>query len=77
MPQTRISSRAHRRLRTLAEETGETSEQILDRALDLLERRRILDGINAGYAALRADADKWAAEQRERAPWDTTLSDGE
>lgn len=76
MPQTRVSSQAHQVIRRIAEETGETSEQILDRALDLLERERLLDAINAGYAALRADPEAWAEERAERDAWDATLADG-
>jgi hypothetical protein len=76
MPQTRISERAHRTIRRLAAETGQTSEQILDEALDRFERERLLDAINAGYAALRLDAEGWAAEQTEREAWDATLEDG-
>jgi len=77
MPQTRISPRAHRTLRRLAEESGETSEQLLDRALDLLDRKRMLDAINAGYAALRVDSEAAGAERAEREAWDVTLADGE
>jgi len=77
MPQTRISPRAHRTLRRLAAESGETSEQLLDRALDLLDRKRMLDAINAGYAALRVDSEAAAAERAEREAWDVTLADGE
>jgi len=77
MPQTRISERAHRTLRQLAEELGESSEKVLDRALDLLERERLLDAINAGYAALRSDPAAWAEETAEREEWDVTLSDGD
>jgi hypothetical protein len=77
MPQTRISERAHQTLRQLAEELGESSEKVLDRALDLLERERLLDAINAGYAALRSDPAAWAEEMAEREEWDATLSDGD
>jgi hypothetical protein len=55
---------------------GETSEQILDRALDLLERRRILEAINSGYQAMKEHPDAWARESAERAAWDETLADG-
>jgi predicted transcriptional regulator len=77
MPQTRISTTGHRILRRLAEASGETSEQILDRALEAFERVRLLDAINAGYAALRGDPQAWTAERGERELWDTTLADGD
>lgn len=77
MPQTRISTWGHQTLRKLSEESGMTSEQVLDRALDLLERERMLEAVNAGYAALRADPRAWADELAEREHWDDTLADGD
>ena len=76
MPQTRISERSHQVVRRIARDTGETSEQILEQTLDLLEKDRLLDAINAGFAALKEDADAWADEQAERGLWDATLADG-
>ena len=54
-----------------------TSEQVLDRALDLLERERLLEAVNAGYRALKGDADRWQEELAERRLWDASLGDGE
>ena len=71
MPQTRISEAGHRLLRRISSETGKSSEELLDRALDLLERRRTLDAINSGYADLRADVEGWAGELTERRLWET------
>ena len=76
MPQTRISERSHEAIRRIAGETGQTSEQIVDQALLLLERDRLLDAINAGFAILKADPAAWAEEKAERDLWDTTLADG-
>ena len=71
MPQTRISDPAHRLLRRLSEEMGLSSEALLDRALDLLERQRALDAINTGYSELRADPEAWVSELSERRLWET------
>ena len=76
MPQTRISTWGHETLRQLSKEYGMTSEQVLDRALDLLERERMLNAVNDGYASLKANPDAWAEELAERELWDTTLGDG-
>jgi hypothetical protein len=70
MPQTRISEPGHRLLRRLSAELGLSSEELLDRALELLERRRTLDAINAGYADLRAYPEGWAEELAERRHWE-------
>lgn len=76
MPQTRISERTHRTLRALAAESGRTFDQVIDDALAMYERDRLLTAINDGYAALRSDPDAWAAEQEDRELWDGTLTDG-
>ena len=70
MPQTRISESAHRLLRRLSRDLGLSSEELLDRALGLLERQRTLDAINAGYADLRADPEGWVEELAERRLWE-------
>jgi hypothetical protein len=77
VPQTRISAQAHLKLRRLAEELGETSEQVLDRALNAFERDRLLDAINAGYAVIKGDPAQWEADRKEHELWDVTLSDGD
>ena len=42
-----------------------------------LRRKRFFEELDAGYAALRADPEAWAAEELEvRALWDNTLADG-
>ena len=76
VPQTRISTWGHKTLRKLAKEYGMTSEQVLDKAIDILERERMLEAVNAAYEALKADPDAWAEELSERALWETTSSDG-
>jgi predicted transcriptional regulator len=76
MPQTRISESGHRTLRKIAEDTHRTSEQVLDEALDRLEREHLLDAVNAGYARLRDTPATWVDELAERQLWDATLADG-
>jgi hypothetical protein len=77
MPQTRISHRAHQVLRRLSRETGQSSEQILDSALEALERKQLLDAINEGFAALKAQPEEWKKELEERELWDATSGDGD
>jgi hypothetical protein len=60
----------------LAKAYDMTSEQVLDKAIDLLERQQMLEAVNAGYAALKADPEAWAQELTERALWETTSADG-
>jgi predicted transcriptional regulator len=72
----RISESAHRALRELSEQLGESMQGILDQAVEDYRRKRLLEQANAGYAALRRDAEAWKEEESERADWEATLSDG-
>ncbi|MGQ0562082.1 MAG: toxin-antitoxin system protein [Gemmatimonadota bacterium] len=74
--QTRISESTHERLTRIAQQTGQTHQEVIDAALTRYERELFLDEVNVGYAALRADPDAWRELQEERATWDDTLWDG-
>lgn len=76
MPTTRISGSDHRVLQSLAEQTGKGHQEIIHEALSTYQRETLLDGINAGYARLRADHAEWALEKGERQLWENTLADG-
>src|SRR2546423_13303484 len=71
-----ISEAAHRVLKELAEQTGQTMTDVLDKALDAYRRKVFFEQLNAGYAALRADPAAWAEHLAERKLWDATLMDG-
>jgi hypothetical protein len=75
-PTVPISDASHRLLRELAEQTGQTMTDVLDKALDVYRRKVFFEQLNAGYAALRADPEAWAELEAERKLWDTTLMDG-
>jgi hypothetical protein len=65
-PTIRISEPSHQILKELAEQTGLSMMDILDKALDAYRRKLFFEQLNAGYAELRADPEAW----------DTTLMDG-
>jgi hypothetical protein len=75
-PTIRISKASHQVLKELAEQTGQTMMDVLDRALDAYRRKLFFEQLNAGYAELRADPEAWAEHLAERKLWDTTLMDG-
>jgi hypothetical protein len=77
MPSTtvRAHQKTHAKLRRLSAESGRPIPDVLDEAVELLERERLLDATNAAFAALRDDATAWKAEQDERQLWETTLAD--
>ena len=75
-PSIRISEASHQILNELAEQTGQTMMEVLDKALDAYRRKLFFDQLNAGYAELRADPEVWAEHLAEREQWDATLMDG-
>jgi len=75
-PSVRISEQSHRILRELAEQTGQTMADVLEKALDAYRRKLFFEQFNAGYAALRAEPEAWAELESERKLWDATLMDG-
>ncbi len=72
----RISETAHRNLREISRVQRRPMQAVLDSAVEAYRRKVFLEGLNADFAALRADPDAWREEEEERALWETTLSDG-
>jgi len=75
-PNIRISPRSKAALRELANSQGKPMQVVLDEAIELYERDRFLDAVNAAYEKLRADPKAWKEELAERQTWDGTLMDG-
>lgn len=71
----RVSAETRSRLADLAKATGRPMTELLDEAVDALERRVFFDRLTARYAELRHDADAWEAIEVERAAESGSLSD--
>ena len=76
VPTVPISEASYQLLKQLAEQTGQTTMDLLDQALDAYRRKLFFEQLNAGYAELRADPEAWAEHLAERKLWDATLMDG-
>jgi predicted transcriptional regulator len=76
VPTIRISEATHRLLKELAQQTGQSMTEVLDKALDAYRRKQFLEQVNGGYAELQADRKAWAEHLAEREQWDATLMDG-
>jgi hypothetical protein len=78
MSETTISTSetAHRQFGELAEWSGVSLAEALERAVKEYDDRQFWAAVNAGYAARRADAEAWPEVEAERQVWDTTLMDG-
>lgn len=72
----RVSHATRGRIAAIASATGRPMTEVLDDAVDALERRVFFDELNEGYAALRADPEKWAAVGAERAAEERARGDG-
>jgi hypothetical protein len=72
----RVSRSTHGMLRELADKSGDTMTDIVDRAVREYQRVRFWEDYHAAYAALRADPPAWADLQDEIESWDTTSADG-
>jgi hypothetical protein len=72
----RVSERTHNVLRELSIEAGASMNDVVEEAVELYRRQRVLAAANAAYARLRADPAAWADVQAERAAFDGTLADG-
>ena len=72
MAQTRILDSDHALLQELAASTGKQHQEIIHEALEAFHRNRMLDEINAAFAAVKRDGTAWREEQSERLAWDGT-----
>jgi predicted DNA-binding protein len=72
----RISRNAKRILEDLAERSGETMSEILNRAIEEYRRNEFLRETNIAYAELRRDKSKSNAFDTELSSLETTLMDG-
>lgn len=72
----RLRPHSHEALKEIAQITGQSLQDALDRAIEDLRRKVYLEGLNADYAALRRDPAAWADFQKETADWDATNNDG-
>lgn len=72
----RIRRTSRERIDEIVRESGQSIQDIVDEALELYRRTRILELANASYERLRQDPAAWAEELEERELWETTLADG-
>jgi hypothetical protein len=51
-------------------------QEILEKAIEVYRRKRLLEMGNRAYAALKNDPKAWEQELVERKLWENTLADG-
>ena len=72
----RVRAKTHKMLKSLANSSGVSMQDVLDRAVEDFQRRAYLEGLKADYAALRADPKAARDFDKEVALWDRTNADG-
>ncbi len=72
----RITETAHALLKHLAKREERPMQAVLEEALEEHRRRRFLQDVNAGYAALRSDSAQNASFVAETGEWDSANLDG-
>lgn len=76
MPMARLSAHAHQRLQSLASRRGISQQEVLDEALELLDRREFFAEAHREYQALRDDPAAYAEFESERRALDGVVNDG-
>lgn len=71
-----MSEATRDRFARLADSTGRPMTQLLDEAVDALERRLFFDLLSTRYEELRDDESAWADIRAERAAESGLLADG-
>lgn len=71
----RVNEATRDRFARLADATGRPMTQLLDEAVDALERRLFFEEFTQRYEELRADGHAWAEIERERGEEDAALGD--
>jgi hypothetical protein len=61
-----VSTPTHERFAKLARETGRPMSQLVDEAVEALERRVFFDRLSSGFEALRGDPVVWSEVESER-----------
>jgi predicted transcriptional regulator len=71
-----LSEGVRQKLQELAEQSGRSVAEVLERAVEEYHGRQFWEAVNRGYAGQQSDPEAWAAEQDERRAWEGTLMDG-
>ena len=74
--QVRISESTHQLLRSLADQAGESMQEVVEKAVEHYRRKAFLEGLSNDFRNLREDKVAWEEDQEEKALWDNTLQDG-
>jgi hypothetical protein len=76
MPMARLSALGHQKLQNLAARRGMSQQQVLEEALELLDRKQFFEEAHREYQELRDNPKDFADFEQERDVMDGVLDDG-
>jgi predicted transcriptional regulator len=71
----RVRPETRAKLQNLAEAMGKGIPEVVESAVDALERRQFLLGLASDFEALQNNPEAWSQELAERAEWDAAMPD--
>jgi hypothetical protein len=74
--QLRVNESTHAAIRNLAQESGESMQSIVEKAIERYKREMFLESLNQDFKRLRENEEAWNKELEERRLWENTLTDG-
>jgi len=75
--QVRVNEATHAAIRCLANDSGESMQSVIDKAIGRYRRELFLESLNQDFERLRGNSDDWDEELAERKLWENTLLDGD
>jgi hypothetical protein len=75
--QVRVNETTHLAIKALANESGDSMQGVIDKAIGRYKRELFLESLNEDFKRLRSNSGDWDEELEERRLWENTLLDGD
>ena len=72
----RVNRSTQALLKQMAAKSGDSMQDLVERAVETLRRETVLRETNEAYARLKADPKAWRGFKKEQEAWDSALGDG-
>lgn len=75
--QVRVNESTHAVIRSLASESGDSMQGVIDKAIGRYKRELFLESLSEDFRRLKSKKEDWDEEAEERRLWENTLLDGD
>lgn len=75
--QVRVTESTHDAIRSLASESGDSMQGVIDKAIGRYKRELFLESLSEDFRRLKSKKEDWDDEMEERRLWENTLLDGD